>query len=93
LRARASNVLRVPSSAVIGAGAPGATVFAAIDGKAKSIPVRLGLQTDAMDQISGPGLSAGMLVVTAPPSSLHDGSDIAGAGIATPPPAAPGNAH
>jgi RND family efflux transporter MFP subunit len=93
LRARATNVLRVPSSAVIGAGAPGATVFAAIDGKAKSMPVRVGLETDAMDQVSGPGLSAGTLVVTAPPSSLHDGSAIAGAGIATPPPAAPGNAH
>jgi len=93
LRARASNVLRVPSSAVIGAGAPGSTVFAAIDGKAKSIPVRVGLQTDATDQVSGPGLAAGTLVVTSPPSSLHDGSAIMGAGIATPQPAASGNAH
>ena len=92
LRARKSNVLRVPSSAVIGAGAPGASVFAAIDGKAKVIPVHVGLETETMTEVSGKGLAPGTLVVTSPPNGLEDGSEIMGAGIATPTPAAPGSA-
>jgi RND family efflux transporter MFP subunit len=88
LRAHQNGVLLVPSAAVIGAGAPGAAVFAAVNGKAKSIAVRVGLQTDATTQVSGPGLGPGTLVVTSPPSGLHDGSAISGPGIATPPPAA-----
>jgi hypothetical protein len=83
----------VPSAAVIGAGAPGAAVFAAVNGKAKSVAVRVGLQTDATTQVSGAGLGPGTLVVTSPPSGLHDGSAISGPGLATPTPVAPGNAH
>ncbi len=93
LRARQSGVLIVPTSAVIGAGAAGASVFAAIAGKAKSFPVRVGLQTDATAQVSGSGLAPGTLVITSPPSGLHDGSAVMGPGIATPRPAAPENAH
>jgi len=93
LRARQNGVLLVPSAAVIGAGAPGAAVFAAVNGKAKSIAVRVGLQTDATTQVSGPGLGPGTLVVTSPPSGLHDGSAISGPGIATPAPAAPEKAQ
>jgi multidrug efflux pump subunit AcrA (membrane-fusion protein) len=93
LRARQSGVLLVPSSAVAGAGAPGATVFAAVDGKAKSIPVQVGLQTDATTQVSGKGLAPGTLVVVSPPAGVHDGSAVMGRGIATPRPAPPQDAH
>jgi RND family efflux transporter MFP subunit len=89
LRARASGVLLVPSSAVIGADAAGASVFAAVNGKAKRVAVRVGLQSATTTQVSGTGLAPGTVVLTSPAAGVHEGSAIAGPGIATPRPTAP----
>jgi multidrug efflux pump subunit AcrA (membrane-fusion protein) len=93
LRSRASRVLLVPSSAVIGADVAGASIFIAHDRKAKSIAVHVGLQTDTTTEVSAAGLTPGTLVVTSPPAGVHDGSVIAGAGIAPPPAPAPASTH
>jgi multidrug efflux pump subunit AcrA (membrane-fusion protein) len=82
--ARHTHTLLVPSAAVV-AGAGGAHVFTIENGKAKSLPVRVDLQTDTLVEVHGKGIAAGEKVITSQPTGLQDGSTIAG-----PPPAAPG---
>jgi RND family efflux transporter MFP subunit len=82
--ARHSNTLLVPSSAVI-AGAGGTHVFTIENGKAKSLPVRVDLQTDSLAEVHGKGIAVGEPVITSQPTGLQDGSTIAG-----PAPASPG---
>jgi multidrug efflux pump subunit AcrA (membrane-fusion protein) len=72
-----TNALLVPPSAVV-AGAGGAHVFAVLNGKAKSLPVNVGLQTDTLVEVSGKQLVAGESVITSQPTGLKDGSTIAG---------------
>jgi RND family efflux transporter MFP subunit len=87
-RAHHADVLLVPSAAVT-SGPGGPSIFVVTDGKAKSVPVRVGLQTDAVAEVAGDGLAPGTTVVTSQPGGLQDGAAIAQAG-APPHPASAG---
>jgi RND family efflux transporter MFP subunit len=76
VRARHDHVLLVPAAAVITGATGGASLFTIVDGKAKSVAVRLGLQTDSNIEVSGVGLHAGATVIPSPPSGLQDGSAV-----------------
>jgi RND family efflux transporter MFP subunit len=78
----------VPRSAVF-ESERGANVFTVEDGKAKALPVRLGLQTDAQSEVLGGTVRPGTVVITTRPDSLQDGSVVAVAGAGGPPGAAP----
>ena len=78
-RARHAGVLLVPSAAVTsGSGEP--SIFVVANGKAKSVAVHVGLQTDSVTEVAGDGLVAGTTVVTSQPGDLQDGATIAQAG-------------
>jgi HlyD family secretion protein len=66
----------VPRTAVFTTDS-GSSIFTVEDGKAKQIPVRVGLQTDTQTQISGSGIAAGTTVITTRPDALQDGSVVA----------------
>jgi RND family efflux transporter MFP subunit len=87
VRARHTGVLLVPTSALT-RGPAGPAVFTLADGKLKRLPVRLGIQTETLAEVSGPGLAPNTPVITAPSGSLQDGSPVMLPG--TNPPAAPG---
>jgi multidrug efflux pump subunit AcrA (membrane-fusion protein) len=76
VRAHHDHVLLVPAAAVITGATGDASLFTAVGGKAKRVAVQLGLQTDAAVEVSGPGLKAGVTVITSPPSGLQDGSAV-----------------
>jgi RND family efflux transporter MFP subunit len=78
-RAHRADVLLVPSAAITN-GPAGPSIFVVADGKARSVPVRVGLQTDAVAEVAGAGLAAGTTVVTSQPGTLQDGAAIAQAG-------------
>ena len=84
VRARHAGVLLIPSSALIGTGTAAASVFTTVNGKVKSVPVRVGLQTDSAVEVAGKGLAAGTTVVTSPASGLQDGSPIVQHGAGRP---------
>ncbi len=75
VRERHDGKLLVPSAAVL-TQSNGAGVFTVVDGKAKSVPVRVGLQTDALAEVSAPGLEPGMTVITSQPNGLQDGAAV-----------------
>jgi len=75
VRAHSEHVLLVPNAAVV-AGTKGQGVFTIVAGKAKLIPVTVGLQTDALTEVRGPGLAAGSKVVTSQPTGLVDGATV-----------------
>ena len=78
-RARHANVLLVPGAAVMnGSGDP--SIFIVADGKAKNVPVRVGLQTESVAEVAGNGLAPGTTVVTSQPGGLQDGAAVAQAG-------------
>jgi HlyD family secretion protein len=66
----------VPLSAVI-AGDSGSSIYTVVDGKAKMIPVQVGLQTDTLAEVRGNGVVPGMVVITARPDALQNGSVVA----------------
>jgi RND family efflux transporter MFP subunit len=72
VRAHHGDVLLVPSAALMN-GASGAYVFSVVDGKAKRVPVRLGLQTETQAEVAGAGLAPGTAVITSKPTGLQDG--------------------
>jgi multidrug efflux pump subunit AcrA (membrane-fusion protein) len=51
-------------------------VFTIVAGKAKSVPIRVGLSTDAIVEVRGTGLEAGQRVITSIPDGLQDGSSV-----------------
>jgi HlyD family secretion protein len=55
----------------------GANVYTVADGKAKVIPVRVGLQTDTLAEVRSPDVKAGTVVITTRPDALQDGSVVA----------------
>jgi multidrug efflux pump subunit AcrA (membrane-fusion protein) len=55
----------------------GANVFTVVDGKAKSVPVQLGLQTDTLSEVRGGKIDPGTVVITTRPDALQDGSVVA----------------
>ena len=75
VRAHSDNVLRVPNAAVV-SGTAGQGIFTIVGGKAKRIPVSVGLQTDALTEVRGPGLTPGSQVITSQPTGLQDGATV-----------------
>jgi HlyD family secretion protein len=67
------GVLLLPRVAVF-QGATGSAVYTIKNDKAKSVPVKTGLQTDTLVEVSG--LAPGDLVITQRPDSLQDGSAV-----------------
>jgi RND family efflux transporter MFP subunit len=78
-RAHHAHALLVPSAAVMN-GPGGPSIFVVAGGKAKNVPVRVGLQTDSVAEVTGDGLAPGTTVVTSQPGGLQDGAAIAEAG-------------
>ncbi len=72
----APDALVVPRTAVFTSDA-GSSVFTVVDGKAKAIPVRVGLETDTLAQVTGSGIGPGTTVITTRPDALQDGSVVA----------------
>jgi multidrug efflux pump subunit AcrA (membrane-fusion protein) len=81
LRARHRNTLVVPSTAVFPSDS-GNQIYTIEDGKAKSIAVKLGLQTDDLAEVAGSGVRAGLPVITSQPNGLQDGAPVS---VASPP--------
>ncbi len=78
----------VPRSAVF-QSERGANVFTIEDGKAKALPVQIGLQTDAQTEVLASAVRPGTVVITTRPDSLQDGSVVAVAGAGGPPGSGP----
>ncbi|MBV9332936.1 MAG: efflux RND transporter periplasmic adaptor subunit [Candidatus Eremiobacteraeota bacterium] len=75
-KARAPNAIVVPRSAV--AQTPsGNIVYVVADNKAQAVPVRVGVQTDTLAQVTSPRITPGTMVVTTRPDALKDGSEVA----------------
>ncbi|MGH7727915.1 MAG: efflux RND transporter periplasmic adaptor subunit [Vulcanimicrobiaceae bacterium] len=67
----------------------GSGVYTIVEGKAKLLPVTVGIETDTLAEVTGNGVSPGMAVITTRPDALQDGSLVAVAGV---PPASPAKA-
>ncbi len=76
------NAVVVPRTAVFQTD-QGANVYTVVDGKAKAVPVQLGLQTDTLSEVRGGKIDPGTVVITTRPDALQDGSVVA---IGGPPP-------
>jgi HlyD family secretion protein len=81
-KARAVGAVVVPRSAV--AQTPnGDVVYIVVNNKAQAVPVRVGVQTDTMSQVTSPRVQPGTMVITTRPDALKDGSDVAVAGASS----------
>jgi RND family efflux transporter MFP subunit len=80
------NAVVVPRTAIFETDR-GANIFTVEDGKAKLVPVQIGLQTDTMSEVRGT-VRPGMVVITTRPDALQNGSVVAIGGAA--PPSGPG---
>jgi HlyD family secretion protein len=87
LRARHRNTLVVPLGAVFPSDS-GEQIYTVAAGKAKSVPVQVGLETGDLAEISGSGVRAGMPVVTSQPNGLQDGAPVSTASGSAPKPSA-----
>jgi HlyD family secretion protein len=72
----AKDAIVVPRTAVFTTDT-GSSVYTVVDGKAKAIPVQIGLQTDTQTQVRGSGIGPGTTVITTRPDALQDGSVVA----------------
>jgi HlyD family secretion protein len=70
----------------------GANVYTVVDGKAKLLPVQVGLQTDTLAEVRSPSVRPGTVVITTRPDALQDGSVVA-IGGPTPGQSAPKGPH
>jgi len=77
------NALVVPRTAIFDSDS-GSSVYTVVDGKAKLLPVKVGLQTDTLAEVSGAGVEPGTVVITTRPDALQDGSVVAVAGAQGP---------
>jgi RND family efflux transporter MFP subunit len=75
LSARHRGTLVVPIGAVF-PGDSGDQIYTVQGGKAKSVAVKLGLETGTLAEISGSGVRAGIPVVTSQPNGLQDGAPV-----------------
>jgi HlyD family secretion protein len=82
---RHNDAIVVPRTAIFQSD-QGSGVYTVVDGKAKMLPVQLGLQTDTLAEVHG-DVRAGTVVITTRPDALQDGSVVAVSGAA---PGAPG---
>jgi HlyD family secretion protein len=71
----------VPRTAIF-ANDQGSGVYTIVSGKAKLVPVEVGLQTDTLAEVRGNGIRPGTVVITTRPDALQDGSVVA---VSTPP--------
>ncbi len=55
----------------------GTNVYTVVDGKAKSLPVKVGLQTDTLAEVISSDVRPGTVVITTRPDALQDGSVVA----------------
>ncbi|GAC1397065.1 MAG: efflux RND transporter periplasmic adaptor subunit [Vulcanimicrobiaceae bacterium] len=79
---RHPNATVVPRTALFQSDT-GTNVYTVVDGKAKTLPVRVGLETDTLAEVHGSGVRPGTVVITTRPDALQDGSVVAVSG-ATP---------
>ncbi|HEY6327202.1 MAG TPA: efflux RND transporter periplasmic adaptor subunit [Candidatus Cybelea sp.] len=78
-KSRAVGAIAVPRSAV--AQTPNAdVVYIVANNKAQAVPVRVGVQTDTLSQVTSPRVQPGTMVITTRPDALKDGSDVAVSG-------------
>jgi multidrug efflux pump subunit AcrA (membrane-fusion protein) len=75
LSARHRNTLVVPIGAVFPTES-GDQIYTIDAGKAKSIPVNLGLETGDLAEVSGSGVRVGVPVITSQPNGLQNGSPV-----------------
>jgi RND family efflux transporter MFP subunit len=85
--ARHTGALLVPPGAIV-RGPTGTVVYTVVRGKAKSVPVRVGLRDDRFAEVYGAGLSPATTVITAQADGLRDGATVVGPGIVAASPAA-----
>ena len=76
------SALVVPRSAIAQSDRGNTVYVVGPDNKAKEVPVNVGIQTDTLAQVSGPGLTPGTKVITTRPDALKDGSLVAVNGAA-----------
>jgi len=60
----------------------GTNVYTVVNGKAKMLPVSVGLQTDTLAEVRGGAIRPGTTVITTRPDALQDGSVVAVSGAA-----------
>ena len=72
----APDAIVVPRTAIFTTDT-GSSIYTVVDGKAKAVPVKVGLQTDTLAQVTGSGVEAGTTVITTRPDALQDGSVVA----------------
>lgn len=77
---RHRNAVVVPRQAVAQTDQGSNVFIVGPDHKAKEVPVQLGLQTDTLSEVRGPGIGPGTLVITTRPDALQNGSPVAVAG-------------
>jgi len=71
------NALVVPRAAIAQTDQGNSVYIVGADNKAKQVPVNVGVQTDTLSQVSGPGIEPGTKVITTRPDALKDGSLVA----------------
>jgi RND family efflux transporter MFP subunit len=76
------NAVVVPRTAIFQTD-QGPNVYTVVDGKAKLLPVRLGLQTDTLAEVVSSEVRPGTDVITTRPDALQNGSVVAVNGAAT----------
>jgi RND family efflux transporter MFP subunit len=75
LSARHRNTLVVPVGAVFPTES-GDQIYTIADGKAKSIPVKVGLESGDLAEVSGSGVRAGLPIINSQPNGLQDGAPV-----------------
>lgn len=70
------NAVVVPRSAIAQTDR-GSNVFIVRGGKAVSVPVRVGVQTDTLSEVRSPLVHPGTIVITTRPDALQNGSAVA----------------
>ncbi len=75
LSARHRNTLVVPLGAIFPSDS-GNQIYTIAGGKAKSLPVTVGLETGDLAEVSGSGVRAGIPVITSQPNGLQDGAPV-----------------
>jgi multidrug efflux pump subunit AcrA (membrane-fusion protein) len=88
---QANGAIVVPRSAVAQTET-GAIVYVVSGDKAEAVPVKVGVETDTLAQVTSPKVQPGTQVVTTRPDALKDGSVVAVNATPGPSPSAAGSA-
>lgn len=75
VQAKKSNVILAPRAAVFQTDA-GMSMFVIDSGKAKQVPVEVGLENDQQMEVSGPGLKPGMMAILNHSATLQPGMPV-----------------